>query len=176
MPSISDEAYSNLKKLTADVSFRSGRLREWIAVGRTLRNFSALLDQFSEDARAAPQNPAVFNQPRMSDAWRNIEDNPLVEFESFRATNGLRYINRPLVSNGTESSDLTVSQWLDQLLESGALIRAALDGLKIQELANCCVKLDSQLTQILRKHRATVDLETEQLFLIATNLSNRLDV
>jgi hypothetical protein len=175
MPSISDDAYKHLKELVADVSFRAGRLREWIALGRSFRVLGGYFPPFNADVKAGAQNPAVLNLVRLQEVWRIIEDNPLVELESFRAPNGIRYVNRMLVGNGSGANDPTVVQWLDQLLEVGGQIRGALDGMKIQELADCCAKFEAQVRQVLNRQKAIVDTETDQLFMIATTLSTRLD-
>jgi len=175
MPSISDDSYKHLKELVADVSFRAGRLREWIALGRSLRVLGGYFPPFNADVKAGAINPAVLNVNRLQDAWRTIEDNPLVELESFRAPNGIRYINRILVGNGSGANDPTVVQWLDQLLEVGGQIRGALDGMKFQELASCCGKFDAQVRQVMNKQKTIVDTEIDQLFMIATTLSTRLD-
>jgi hypothetical protein len=175
MPSLSDDAYNHLKKLVTDVSFRAGRLREWIALGRSLRVLNGSFPPFNTDAKAGAQNPAVLNLVRLNEVWRNIEDIPLMELESFRAPNGIRYINRALLANGGGDTDPTVAQWLDQLLELGGQIRGALDALRIQELSDHCGRFDIQLRQALNRHRAIVDSETDQLFMIATTLSTRLD-
>jgi hypothetical protein len=175
MPSLSDDAYNNLKKQVADVSFRAGRLREWIALGRSLRNLDGSFRFFVTDSRGLMSIPPSSNLPRISDSWRNIEDNPLVELEGYRAPNGVRYINRALIPNGSGPDDPTVIQWLDHLLELGGQIRGAIDAMRIQELGDARDKFDAHLRRVIGKQKATVDGETEQLFMIATILNSRLD-
>jgi hypothetical protein len=175
MPELPDIAFNHLKKLVGDVSFRAGRLREWIALGRSLRALSGSFTPFNSDVKVGAQNPATMNVARLSETWRNVEDNPFVELEGFRAPTGMRYINRALVANGQGDADPTVAQWIDQFLDIGGQIRSSLDGLQIGDLATHCTKFDAHLLVVIRRHRASVDAETDQLFFIASTLHTRLD-
>jgi hypothetical protein len=175
MPELPEVAFNQLKKLVGDVSFRAGRLREWIALGRSLRALSGSFTPFNSDVKVGAQNPAAMNMPRLIEAWRNVEDNPFVELEGFRAPTGMRYINRALVANGQGDADPTVAQWIDQILDIGGQIRTSLDALQIGDLSAHCTKLDAHLLTVMRKHRASVDGETDALFFIASTLHTRLD-
>jgi hypothetical protein len=175
MPSLSDDAYIHLKTLIADVSFRAGRLREWIALGRSLRTLDGSFQGFFIDSKGFAQNPATFAQVRVSNQWRNIEENPMVELEGYRAASGIRFINRALVQNGGGPADPTVLQWLDQLLELGGQIRGAIDAMRLQEISDFSTRFDTHLRKVIGKQKASVDSEAEQLFMIATILSTRLD-
>jgi hypothetical protein len=175
MPSLSDDAYTNLKTLIADVSFRAGRLREWIALGRSLRALDGSFQFFFIDSKGFAQNPASFAQARVSNQWRIIEDNPMAELEGYRANNGIQFINRALIPNGSGPADPTVVQWLDQLLELGGQVRGAIDGVRLQEITDFSTRFDTHLRKVIGKQKASVDGEAEQLFMIAINLKNRLD-